>query len=345
MPKNSSQSNPRRRIWLYLLAALLLIILLTYLLDLDAVLKELRSADWRMLLLSAGFLLVGYYFFGLRWRYILLNIPGMAPSFHSNNISNMITILTPIPALALRVVSIAEITPVTYGDAIPGMAVDRMSDIVMRIISLVIIIILATGRQLTAGTLLLTAAIISLLLSVFILLAHNGDKVAERVSSWLSRFPRLGKERVSRALSGLARGLDHVGSTRHLIVALLISLVMWIFFLVFQMLCWEAMRLRLSFEDMLILSMAVLVVAPPSAPAMPGVYQGIVIATLSIFNLTSVETNTAYGIITWVVMLLCLLVLGGWGLMRTDLQLKRLAGEAQELLGQSHQQEESANLR
>ena len=344
MPKNGSQSKPRRRIWLYLLAAVLLIILLAYLLDLDAVLKELRSADWRILLVSAVFLALGYFFFGLRWRYILLNIPGMAPSFHSNNISNMITILTPIPALALRVVSIAEITPVTYGDAIPGMAVDRMSDIVIRIISLVIIIVLATGRQLTAGTFMLTAAIISVLLGVFILLAHNGDKVAEWVSSWLSRFPRLGKERVSRALSGLARGLDHVGSTRHLIVALLISIVMWVFFLVFQLLCWEAMRLRLTAEELLILSLAVLVVAPPSAPTMPGVYQGVVIAFLTLISITSVETNTAYAIITWVVMLLCLLVLGGWGLMRTDLQLKKLAEEAEELLGKHHHQGESANL-
>jgi uncharacterized protein (TIRG00374 family) len=342
MKKSSSQSKPRRRIWFYILAALLLICLLAYLLDLDAVLKELRSADWRILLVSAVFLAVGYFFFGLRWRYILLNIPGMAPTFHSNNISNMATILTPIPAVALRVVSIAEITKVTYGEAIPGMAVDRMSDIVMRIISLVIVVIMATGRHLTAGTLLLTAAAISLLLGVFILLAHNGDKVAEWVARMLSRFPRLGKERVSRALSGLVLGLDHIGSTRHLIVALLISLVMWVFFLVFQLLCWEAMQLRLTAEDMLILSLAVLVVAPPSSPAMPGVYQGVVIATLSLFNFTSFETSTAYAIITWVVMLLCLLVLGGWGLMRTDLQLKKLAGEAQELLGMHHDQDESA---
>jgi len=138
--------------------------------------------------------------------------------------------------------------------------------------------------------------------------------------------------------------LDHIGSTRHLIVALLISLVMWIFFLVFQMLCWEAMRLRLTAEDMLILSLAVLVIAPPSSPAMPGVYQGVVIAALTLIGITSVETNTAYAIITWVVMLLCLLVLGTWGLMRTDLQLKKLTSEAQELLGKHQQQEESANL-
>jgi uncharacterized protein (TIRG00374 family) len=328
-----------------LLAALIIILLLAYLLDLDAVLDELRRADWRVLLLSAGFLLVGYVFFALRWRYILLNIPGMAPSFHSNNISNLITILTPIPAVALRVVSIAEITTVTYGESIPGMAADRMLGLAMRIISLVLALIWATGRRLTIGTLVLTATVIALLLGAFILLANNGSKVADRISGWLSHFPKLGKERVSRALSGLVRGLNQIGSTRHLVVALLISLVMWFFFLIFQLLCWEAMHLRLSTAEMVVLSLAVLVVAPPSTPAMPGVYQGVVIAILALVGITSTETNTAYGIITWVVMFLCLLVLGGWGLLRTDLKLKQLAGEAQELLGSPNQQEDSANLR
>jgi hypothetical protein len=104
------------------------------------------------------------------------------------------------------------------------------------------------------------------------------------------------------------------------------------------------MHLSLSVPELLILSLTVLVVAPPTAPTMPGVYQGVVIACLAVFGITSNETNTAYAIITWVVMLLCLLGLGGWGLTRTDLKLKQLAGEAQELLGKHRQQQDSANL-
>lgn len=40
---------------------------------------------------------------------------------------------------------------------------------------------------------------------------------------------------------------------------------------------WEAMQLRLSVDELLILSLAVLVVAPPTSPTMPGIYQGVVI--------------------------------------------------------------------
>ena len=57
------------------------------------------------------------------------------------------------------------------------------------------------------------------------------------------------------------------------------------------------------------------------------------------------EINTAYAVIIWVVMLLCLLLLGVWGLTRTDIKLKQLAGEAEQLLGRHHEQQhrESAN--
>jgi hypothetical protein len=91
---------------------------------------------------------------------------------------------------------------------------------------------------------------------------------------------------------------------------------------------------------MLVLSLAVLVIAPPSSPAMPGVYQGVVIAFLLLFGLVNAETATAYAILIWVVMLLCLLVLGGCGVVRTDLRLKQLAGQTQEILGKPNEEKQ-----
>ena len=326
------QRNSRLRTWLFVAAALLAVILLAAFLNLQALFEQLGSADWTLLLSAAGCLVAGYLVFGLRWSYILRSKPGLAPAFHSNNLSDLITLMTPIPAVALRVVSIAQISPVTYEEAIPGMAVDRLLDIAMRVISLVLVTILATSRALTFVTLLLTVAIIALLLGAIILLAHNGDAIASRISSWLSRSKRVRGQRVKRFLTGLVQGLTSIGSTKRLIVALLISIIMWILFLGFQYLGWEALGVKLNPEDMLVLSLAVLVVAPPSSPAMPGVYQGVVIASLLLANLVNGETATAYAILTWVVMLVCLLVLGVWGVTRTDLRLKHLASQTQDIL-------------
>jgi len=340
MTVQQPQRKSRLRTWLFVAAALLAVILLAAFLNLEALFVQLGSANWTLLLSAAGFLVAGYFILGLRWRYILRNKPDLAPAFHSNNLSDLITLLTPIPAVALRVVSITQISPVTYEEAIPGMAVDRLLDIAMRLISLVLAFVLATGSQLTFGTMLLTVAILALLLGAIILLAQNGDAIANRITIWLSRSSRFSGQRVERILTGLIQGLTAVGSTRRLIAALLISMVMWVCFLGFQFLGWEALRVELTPEDMLVLSLAVLVVAPPSSPAMPGVYQGVVIASLLLVNLVNGETATAYAILSWVVMLLCLLVLGVWGVMRTDLRLKHLASDAQDLLGKRNQEKQ-----
>ena len=93
------------------------------------------------------------------------------------------------------------------------------------------------------------------------------------------------------------------------------------------------MDVRLSQGEMLTLAMAVLVVAPPSAPSMPVIYQGVVIGILALLGITDVETIAAYAIAVWLVQFVYLLGLGIWGLKRTDLKLKELVGEAQGLLG------------
>jgi uncharacterized protein (TIRG00374 family) len=216
----------RLQSWLFVAFALLALILLAAFLNLEALFEELGRADWNILLSAVGCLTAGYLIFGLRLRFILRNQPNLAAAFHSNNLSNLITLLTPIPAVALRVVSIAQLSPVTYEEAIPGMAIDRLLDIAMRVISLVLVIILVTSKQLTLATLLLTVAIIGLLLGAVILLAHNGDAIASRITGWLSHSTRFRGQRLERFLTGLVQGLTSVGSARRLIAALLISSVM-----------------------------------------------------------------------------------------------------------------------
>jgi hypothetical protein len=108
---------------------------------------------------------------------------------------------------------------------------------------------------------------------------------------------------------------------------------MFVYFLIFQYLGWQAMEVRLSQGEMLILAIAVLVVAPPSAPSMPVIYQGVVLGFLALLGITDGETIAAYAIAVWLVQFICLLGLGIWGLKRTDLKLKELVREAEGLLG------------
>ena len=95
------------------------------------------------------------------------------------------------------------------------------------------------------------------------------------------------------------------------------------------------MDVRFSQAEMVTLAMAVLVVAPPSAPSMPVVYQGVVIGFLALLGIGDAETVAAYAIAVWLVQFICLLGLGIWGLRRKDLKLKELVGEARGLLARN----------
>lgn len=325
--------NSLRRFGITIGVIVIVVILLAVLLDLDKVWKDLKGIDWLEMLVASVFLLVGYVLVSVLWRYILANRPNFLTTFHTDSISFMTTILSPVPAVALRVVSISRTTPVNYTEAIPGMAVDRSIGLVIRIILLAAVILMATSRSLSIRTIVMFVVLTGLFLVVIIWTAHHAEKITNWISGLLARLPRISEEQAENMLSGLVEGISSFGSTRRLLVILSLSFFMFAFFLIFQYLGWQAMEVRLSQGEMLTLAMAVLVVAPPSAPSMPVVYQGVVIGVLALLGITDVETIAAYAIAVWVVQFVCLLGLGIWGLNRTDLKLKELVGEAQGLLG------------
>ena len=89
---------------------------------------------------------------------------------------------------------------------------------------------------------------------------------------------------------------------------------------------------------MLTLAAAALVVLPPSAPAMIGVYQGAMVAFLLLFRIADASTLTAYAILVFAVMLIIWLILGSWGLIRSQLNLRELISFTRDVV----QGEESA---
>jgi hypothetical protein len=287
------------------------------------------------MLFASVFLLIGYVLVSVGWRYILANRPNYLTTFHTDCTSFMTTILSPIPAVVLRVVSISRTTPVDYIQAVPGMAVDRVIDLVIRIILLAGVILLATSRSLSSLTIVMFVAITVLFLGFIIWTARHAEKITAWLSKLLVRLPMVSEEQAEKALSGLVGGISSLGSTRRLLMVLSLKFIMFAFFLIFQYLGWGAMDVRLSQVEMLTLAMAVLVVAPPSAPSMPVVYQGVVIGLLALLGIGDAETIAAYAIAVWLVQFICLLGLGIWGLRRTDLKLKELVGEARGLLARN----------
>jgi len=245
----------------------------------------------------------------------------------------MVTVLSPIPGPTMRVVALTQSTKVSFSQATPAMIVDTLFGTVMRLVALILAIIAQSRLENVAVSILIGVLLIAAVLGFIIWLGRNPDRFIPRVSDLLTRLPGMQGERLRGALTDLHIGLTSIGSWRSMLAALLLSFIMWSCFLVFQYLGFQALPIDLTNREMLTLAAAALVVLPPSAPAMIGVYQGVLVAFLLLFRIADSSTLTAYAILVFAVQLIIWLVLGVWGLLRTHLRLRELISLSGDIVG------------
>lgn len=140
----------------------------------------------------------------------------------------------------------------------------------------------------------------------------------------MARLPRLDEERLKAPMDNLGKGLTTMGTSRRMILSLLLSLLMWGLFLAGYALLLPSVDINLAPDEAFAVAAAVLVVLPPSTPAMIGVYQGVMVAVLTPFGIADTGFLVAYGIITFAVQVIFWVMTGLWGLGRTRLNIREL---------------------
>lgn len=113
-------------------------------------------------------------------------------------------------------------------------------------------------------------------------------------------------------------------ATRGFATAVIYSLGMWGFFLLFYASGFQSLGQDLGARQILSMSAVVLAILPPSAPAMIGIYQGAIVAILLPFGYFDVNIATAYALLVFGAQLMVWIILGIWGLKRTELKISNL---------------------
>jgi hypothetical protein len=205
--------------------------------------------------------------------------------------------------------------------------VDRLIDSIMRLVALVLTLLLASNAPPSFGIIL--GGIISVILILWLTtwLVRNINSILPKFASLAARLPNITEESVQGAFANLQTGLGQVQSTRKLIVAMLISLIMWTCFTSFYALGFPALRLGVDLREAFTLAAAAMVFVPPSSPPMIGVYQGIMVAIMLPFGYLDSSEITAYAIIIFMVQLVIWLVLAIWGLRRAQLNINVIIKE------------------
>jgi uncharacterized protein (TIRG00374 family) len=330
-----NENKPRWRIWIAVFLIIIIIVILAYIVDWDKVLQILKKTDWRIMGVAAIALIIGCILISVRWRYLLANKPGLMNTFHADSMGYNVTMISPLPAPVLRVVTQSQVSSLPLPYVSSAMVVESLLGMVMRIISLIVIYLVTASLSESFFSIIIGIALIILTLGGIIWLVNNTEQAMDKITSLASRLPFVGEERAQKITSGLGEGLAAAGSKRRLAVGISYSLIMSIFFLIFFYLAWLAIPGKLNTGEMLVMSLAALVVVPPTAPAMPGVYNGVLVAALLLVGVVDVTVATAYSIVVYIVQFVFWLIMGIWGYLRTDLKIR-------ELVSGTHQVREEA---
>lgn len=313
-----------RKYWLAVLIIAAVILVFTVWIDPAEIVAVIRQADWRYLAAAGLFLLAGLLMLSLRWRFLLHNQAAYRDVLKSDGMSFFTTSLAPIPAPPLRVITISQISPVTLTAATSGMVVDRLLEQLMRLSCLLLALFLYA--QLLISPVALAGNLVGLLLGFLLLfwLMRYPDQAVAVLSGWLGRIPRLGSARAHSLVSNLVQGFVLAGTPARFLLALLLSVVMWLCFFVFQALVLTALGQGLDVRQTAALALATLAIAPPSAPAMPGVYHSVVVASLSLLGVLDATVLTAYAILAHLLQFGYWMTVGIWGLSTSNLRLGEL---------------------
>jgi len=335
--------DTRRRMWITVLVIAGIVVVFLLLVDVGAVLDELRNADWFFLGLATALLLVGYYILTLRWRHLLGKIPSVSYTFHTMNVSTFTNLLTFIPSITTRSFFMGEYEGLSIPQSASTQIIAFIFDLVIKLIAIFGAIVLLAPIGSDLATVVIFIGVIILIFSGVLLLVHNIDKIMSWASSILLRVGVFQKERVDRMLSGLADGVKEVGTTRKVAVIFLYSLLSWSFFIGFYIFGLLAFDIEPPPQVMLASVLVAAFFVNPTGPYLPGIFNVLLVVPIALVSNIDIESLVAYSIVIYAVLLVIWIVLGIWAMRHYHLTLSELRKRAKEGKEQVNQASESRN--
>jgi uncharacterized membrane protein YbhN (UPF0104 family) len=315
---------------LALLVIVVIGVLFAWRVDLRAVAAQLRGARLRYLAGASMLLVSGLLLYAVNWRWLLGGRAPLTAIFHAANIGHAANILLPLRlGEAARVAALARAGAVAAGASASSVVVERLLLQVMRLGALGAAVMVGVGlpfNPLSAGVAVLFLA--AAVAGVLALRKWRGPLLA-RLPRLVARLPRVSEARAGAVLASLLDGLDVAATPGRLAGALGLTALSWACFLGFDALVLQALPLPFSAGERMTLAFAALALAPPAAPAQPGVYHASVVAPLVLLGFA--ETSlTAFAVLLHALMMLWMLGLGGVGLvgLRRSGPAQRIGEEA-----------------
>ncbi len=319
--------NNKQTIWnvVGLLVMLgLIVVVFVFFVDLRAVGRTLKTADFRFLLLASGFLVLGLVIYAVRWRLLLANKPGLLTTFHASNIGHMGNMLIPgRVGEGMRIVVMGASGQVTVVEATSSFVIERLFEQIMRLAALGGAVVYGVGLQVSPATVVGGLGFVALAFVGIWWMVNHQEQV---LSSWpgrLAKLPRVSEAGARNGLKYLLANSSAVSQPRQLAAILSTSVLTWACFAAFFYTTLLALPEAFAAGERLAVMLGALALSPPSAATQPGLFHVSVIAPLTAVGFQT-EPLTAYAVLLHILEMVWMIGLAVWGLTQTGLSLNTL---------------------
>jgi uncharacterized protein (TIRG00374 family) len=307
----------------------LLVLVLAFFVDWQTVLSQISQANLGYLAVASVLLVIGYVAYAIRWRLLLHDKPGFAPTFHASNAGNMVNTLLPLrPGDAARIFMLGKKEELPLIEVTSSIVVERWFEQIMRLAALGGAIVFGAGAAVSLVSILGSTAFLAASLLFMIWIVQRRESVLDKYPRWLARLPRITEEQARHGLATLIDGLASMASVRKVFAALAWSVITWTFFWGFHYLCLASLHQDLDIQTQLALSLGSLALVPPSATTLPGVYQVSMVVPLSLVGYDA-SLLTSYALLMNITSLVWVMGLGLWGTLWAGVEARQLFEKAE----------------
>ena len=270
-----------------------------YFVDVNLVVETVRGAKFAYLLLASLFLVIGLWFFALRWRLLMGDKPALKETFLASNLGLFFNMILPARGgELLRIIMIGQKTEVTYAEATTSFAVERLIEQVMRVLFFLFAILAGAGLVLSSGMLVGTAVFFFLFVFLVAWAIRHREATLRGLPRVVGRLPFLQETAVRESLAKTLDNLEIIAKPKQLFTVWAYSFLCWGAFTAFYL----ALLVAIGFPEdgRLPVALASMALAPPSATAHPGIAQASIVVPLAALGFDPVAL-TAMGILAQLV--------------------------------------------
>lgn len=277
------------------IGAILLVLLLRGI-DLDQLGQALSSADQRLLALSLIPFLVNWLLKVPRWAILFGDdAPDWDTLFGGMNVGYAVNTLLPARlGEIVRAYWVRDRSGVSMVQTLSTVALERVADGVLLLALLIIVIPTVPFPSKLLGPAMTVGAVFVAALLAMAVLVYGTTRNSSFLATFLERLERGRVPRVGQALRQLVVGLQALRYRRSLFLLLGYTVIVWISNVVFVWLLLRSFHL-----DVPLLGAALLVavtnlgMAIPSSPGYVGVFEYLVVLTLSLYGVGRVDALAA----------------------------------------------------